>query len=101
MEETARLVAELQLGEFHFRVQEDQLWITPRERLSSSQIERIKRLKAQIIELLKTCCPKCRRPLSTNEACWKCHWRRCFVCGKETGSEFIATCAPCGATLED
>jgi PHP family Zn ribbon phosphoesterase len=89
------------LAEFLLRVDGDQLYITPRNKLDARQVEQIQTLKPDLINLLKTACPKCRRPLSTNNACWRCHWRQCIVCGKDSGSEFIATCAPCGGALPD
>ena len=41
-------------------------------------------------------CAQCRRPFDAKGRCWRCCDRACFLCGRPTGSAFIATCCPCG-----
>ncbi len=40
-------------------------------------------------------CPNCKRPTDAKGRCWKCHERRCELCGSPTASAFIALCIPC------
>ncbi len=49
-----------------------------------------------LASLRRGTCPQCRRPLDEKRRCWRCGFRTCAVCGKDTGSPFVATCAPCG-----
>ncbi len=46
-------------------------------------------------------CPACGKTTDEKRRCWGCHDRPCEVCGRPTGSAFIATCAPCGNALPD
>jgi len=39
-------------------------------------------------------CPNCRQKLDEKQRCWRCHDRIC-VCGRMTGSAFLATCLQC------
>lgn len=46
-------------------------------------------------------CPGCRQPLDDKGRCWRCSYRRCKGCGKDTGSAFIRFCILCvGAGLD-
>jgi hypothetical protein len=42
------------------------------------------------------CCPSCHKPLDAKARCWRCHYRTCGGCGKDTGSAFLALCITCG-----
>lgn len=46
-------------------------------------------------------CPGCRRDRDAAGRCWRCCDRPCVMCGRPTGSAFIATCFPCGNQLPD
>lgn len=88
---------------FKLRLSDGNLFIAPRANLSEAQLVGVKRHRDELVRLLKLTCPKCRRWLDQrrNGACWKCWTRPCEVCGKDSGSCFIATCATCGALMED
>lgn len=66
----------------------------PKGILTDDLRSRIVSRRAELLDLLGNC-PGCRRPLDRGR-CWRCHWRRCSGCGKDTGSAFIQTCWPCG-----
>jgi hypothetical protein len=43
-------------------------------------------------------CPECQQSLDLRQhCCWRCHWRACQECGKNTASAFIAACDACSA----
>lgn len=96
-----RLANELIEAGFTIRDDGPHLWVTPTARLTNAQAEAIRNLKPELLRLLATCCSKCRRPLDTRRACWHCFTRPCCVCGKDTGSCFIAHCIRCGFELRD
>jgi hypothetical protein len=57
--------------------------------------------KAKLIGLLVATCPHCGRPTDEKRRCWHCHDRGCEVCGRPTGSAFLAQCVCCGLTGAD
>lgn len=61
--------------------------------------ERIVTARRELLALLGPC-PSCRTPLDRGR-CWRCMWRQCSRCGKQTGSAFIETCCACGLRADD
>ena len=54
--------------------------------------------KVKLIAVLVATCPECKRPTDEKRRCWQCHNRGCEMCGRPTGSAFIAQCVCCGLT---
>ena len=55
--------------------------------------------KAKLIAILVATRPECKRPTDGKRRCWSCHNRGCEVCGRPTGSAFIAQCVCCGLSV--
>lgn len=66
--------------------------LTPEDRLALAT------RKVQLLALLR--CPQCYRPLDEKSRCWKCHYRTCTGCGRDSGSAFIELCFSCGCLLD-
>lgn len=43
-------------------------------------------------------CPGCKKPLDEKARCWKCNYRTCKGCGRNTTSVLIRFCDLCALT---
>lgn len=62
--------------------------------LTDADRGRIRVHKSELLALVARC-PGCKRPLRDGR-CWRCHYRPCSGCRRDTGSAFIEMCDPCG-----
>jgi hypothetical protein len=77
----------------------DRLWLRgPAEAVDDAIRGELGAHKAKLIAALVPTCPECNRPTDEKRRCWSCHNRGCKVCGRPTGSAFIAKCVCCGFT---
>ena len=40
-------------------------------------------------------CPGCGKAMDVSRRCWRCHYRACTRCGRNTGTAFIELCIAC------
>jgi hypothetical protein len=77
-------------GQLHIRGPREQ------EALARQLLDR----KAEVLQLLAKDCPHCHRPLDPKGRCWRCNYRTCTGCGRDSGSAFIELCVCCGCVQD-
>ena len=74
----------------------DRLWIRgPAAAVDDTLRAELGTHKRELIQVIIATCPECKRPTDRKRRCWSCHNRSCELCGKPTGSAFIALCICC------
>lgn len=93
----ADLLAGLRAGGFTVAATGDRLRVSPASRLSATDRAAIRGHLSALVRLVGVgpCCPRCRRPVDAKRRCWACCDRACEVCGRPTGTAFVATCLTC------
>jgi hypothetical protein len=77
----------------------DRLWLRgPAGAVDDALRGELGAYNAKLIAVLIATCPECKRPTDAKRRCWHCHNRSCEVCGRPTGSAFLARCICCDFT---
>ncbi len=78
------------------RIDGERLIVNPAAKLTDEMRAMIASQKGDLMALLASSFCPVGHKLDPKDICWKCCYRRCSGCGRDTGSCFIELCNPCG-----